>query len=209
MRQISNLICQPKLFLELEVLTIGPHKLRWYTRLCRVLGIVLICRSSANGFLHDCMSCQVALRSWLQQNFSSVVAMFEDRFELWTIQRLCNGGQVSEEEIRKSTEQGSQARKDEDPAQGIKLAVVQLSARRSKELRALTGWYFASSFPFMNNKHSDVPSNKTLALERNSVFCRGIWNSSFIWMELHHFLTCYITHMYWCVKLLQDATWRK
>ena len=100
--------------------------------------------------------------------------MFEDRFELWTIQRLCSGGQVSEEEIKKSTEQGPKARKDEDPAQGIKLAVVQLSARRSKELRALTGWYFASSFPFMNNKHADVTSSKTLALKQYSVFCRGI-----------------------------------
>lgn len=127
--------------------TIDPHNLCQYTRLCRVLGNNTYCRSSANGFLHFCMSCQVALRSWLQQNFSSVVAMFEDRFELWTIQRLYNGGQISEEEIQKSTEQGPNARQDEDPAQGIKLAVVQLSARRSKELRALTGWYFASSFP--------------------------------------------------------------
>lgn len=92
--------------------------------------------------------------------------MFEDRFELWTIQRLCNGGQVSKEESQKSSEQGPQARKDEDLAQGIKLAVVQLPARRSKELRALTGWYFASSSPFMNNRHSDVPLNKTLALKR-------------------------------------------
>jgi hypothetical protein len=33
---------------------------------------------------------QIALQSWFQRNYTSIVAMFEDRFELWTIERHFN-----------------------------------------------------------------------------------------------------------------------
>ena len=64
----------------------------------------------------------------------SVVAMFEDRFELWTIERLPNS--------EGATQMGSQQlTKDDDLIDELKLKRIELPARRGKELRALTGWY--------------------------------------------------------------------
>lgn len=85
------------------------------------------------------LSAQVALRGWLQQNFSSVVAMFEDRYELWTIQKR----PITEGTTTKggrSKEQASQA-KGKDTSDELKLTRIELPARRSKELKGLTGWY--------------------------------------------------------------------
>lgn len=83
---------------------------------------------------------EIALQSWFQRNFTSVVAMFEDRFELWTIERLSN--------FVGATQIGSQQlTKDDNPVDELKLKLVELPARRGKELRALTGWrYFYSLY---------------------------------------------------------------
>jgi hypothetical protein len=84
---------------------------------------------------------QIALQSWFQRNYTSVVAMFEDRFELWTIERLSN--------FVGATQIGSQQlTKDDNPIDELKLKLVELPARRGKELRALTGWYLFLSEPF-------------------------------------------------------------
>lgn len=59
--------------------------------------------------------------------------MFEDRFELWTMERLSN--------MKGATQIGSQQQMiDDDPVE-LKLKRIELPARRGKELRALTGWY--------------------------------------------------------------------
>ncbi|KAG0598296.1 hypothetical protein M758_12G062200 [Ceratodon purpureus] len=83
---------------------------------------------------------EIALQSWFQRNYMSVVAMFEDRFELWTIERLPNS--------EGATQMGSQQlTKDDDLIDELKLKRIELPARRGKELRALTGWrYFYSLY---------------------------------------------------------------
>lgn len=73
------------------------------------------------------------MQSWFQRNYTSVVAMFEDRFELWTIERLS------------SMEEATQQMKDDDPVEELRLKRVEFPARRGKELRALTGWYLVLS----------------------------------------------------------------
>ena len=84
---------------------------------------------------------QIALQSWFERNFTSVVAMFEDRFELWTIERLSNfegAPQIGNQQLTR----------DDDPIDELKLKRIELPARRGKELRALTGWYlFLLSHP--------------------------------------------------------------
>jgi len=76
---------------------------------------------------------QIALQSWFQRNYTSVVAMFEDRFELWTIERLSN--------MERSVQIGSQQlMKDDDPIEELRLKQIEFPARRGKELRTLTGW---------------------------------------------------------------------
>jgi hypothetical protein len=86
------------------------------------------------------LSGQVALNGWLQKNFSSVVAMFEDRFELWTIQ----GTTISNQHPvkgNKTKRQGGQLKQKEHP-QELRFSWLQMPARRSRELKGLMGWYF-------------------------------------------------------------------
>jgi hypothetical protein len=86
------------------------------------------------------LSGQVALNGWLQKNFSSVVAMFEDRFELWTIQ----GTTISNQHPvkgNKTKQQGGQLKQKERP-QELRFSWLQMPARRSRELKGLMGWYF-------------------------------------------------------------------
>lgn len=83
---------------------------------------------------------QVALNGWLQKNFSSVVAMFEDRFELWTIQ----GTTISNQHPVKGNKtkwQGGQLKQKEHP-QELRFSWLQMPARRSRELKGLTGWRY-------------------------------------------------------------------
>jgi hypothetical protein len=86
------------------------------------------------------LSGQVALNGWLQKNFSSVVAMFEDRFELWTIQGTTISNQHSVKG-NKTKRQGGQLKQKEHP-QELRFSWLQMPARRSRELKGLTGWYF-------------------------------------------------------------------
>lgn len=86
------------------------------------------------------LSGQVALNGWLQKNFSSVVAMFEDRFELWTIQ----GTTISNQHPVKGNKtkwQGGQLKQKEHP-QELRFSWLQMPARRSRELKGLTGWRY-------------------------------------------------------------------
>lgn len=76
---------------------------------------------------------QIALRGWFQRNFTSVAAMFEDRFELWTIDTLRDSEVATPIESQQTTK--------DDGVTEIRLKPIELPARRSKELRALTGWY--------------------------------------------------------------------
>ncbi|KAL3691859.1 hypothetical protein R1sor_005510 [Riccia sorocarpa] len=82
---------------------------------------------------------EVALNGWLNQNFSSVVAMFEDRFELWTFQR--RSIPKADEKQAKSKRRPENREQDVESPELV-LTRVQLPARRSDELKALTGWRY-------------------------------------------------------------------
>ncbi|XP_044501061.1 uncharacterized protein LOC123222390 isoform X2 [Mangifera indica] len=94
---------------------------------------------------------EVALNLWLYQNVEAVVSMYEDRFDLCTFQ-----SQLIEESIvdvqfendnwwKKLT-----CRKSEisfSASSYIEIIQMSISVRRTKELRALTGWrYYFSLF---------------------------------------------------------------
>lgn len=99
---------------------------------------------------------QIALQSWFQRNYTSVVAMFEDRFELWTIERLSSSEGATQTRFQ-------QLRKN-DPVDELKLKRLELPARRGKELRALTGWYLfllSEPFKFDVSEHFVIPLVRT------------------------------------------------
>lgn len=75
---------------------------------------------------------QIELQSWFQRNYTSVVAMFEDRFTLWTIESAPNPNMDGAAQQQMKTV--------DDSAEDLRLKLVEVPARRGKELRALTGW---------------------------------------------------------------------
>jgi hypothetical protein len=66
--------------------------------------------------------------------------MFEDRFELWTIQGTTISNQYPVKG-NKTKRQGGQLKQKEHP-QELRFSWLQMPARRSRELKGLTGWYF-------------------------------------------------------------------
>ncbi|KAG6550531.1 hypothetical protein Mapa_007900 [Marchantia paleacea] len=81
---------------------------------------------------------EVALNGWLNLNFTSVVAMFEDRFDLWTFQRRPIPS-VDKNQV-KDTSSGNGEKEVKRAC--LRLTRLQLPARRSDELKALTGWRY-------------------------------------------------------------------
>lgn len=90
----------------------------------------------ADHILFILFALQVALNGWLNLNFTSVAAMFEDRFDLWTLQRRPIAS-VDKKQV-KDTSPGNGEK--EIKRAGLRLTRLQLPARRSDELKALTGW---------------------------------------------------------------------
>ncbi|CAN6238243.1 unnamed protein product [Urochloa humidicola] len=91
---------------------------------------------------------EVAINWWLRQYFESVVSMYEDRFELYV---LCR--KRSEKPADNQAERTNWWRlafgKPSAPAllDYVNISPFSLPARRTKELRALTGWrYYFSLF---------------------------------------------------------------
>ncbi|KAM1031776.1 hypothetical protein ACFX2C_035516 [Malus domestica] len=93
---------------------------------------------------------EVALYQWLYQNLEAVASMYEDRFDLWTFQ-----SQLIEESNNSWTENYKWwkwlSRKKSDTASSTLHQVVisqfSMPVKRTKELRALTGWrYYFSLF---------------------------------------------------------------
>ncbi|XP_010935976.1 uncharacterized protein [Elaeis guineensis] len=87
---------------------------------------------------------EVVLNQWLQQNFKSVVTMYEDRFELFVFSRkqLEDSVESRNEKIiwwkkfafSKSTRSSS--------LHHVQINLISLLVKRTKELRALTGWRY-------------------------------------------------------------------
>lgn len=89
----------------------------------------------------------MALSQWLYQNMEAVVSMYEDRFDLRTLQR-----QLIEEPSKRGTEKFSWWKKLGlrksgtmlSPLRFFVISYITVPVKRTKELRALTGWYVSS-----------------------------------------------------------------
>ncbi|XWS47107.1 hypothetical protein CRYUN_Cryun14cG0125100 [Craigia yunnanensis] len=96
---------------------------------------------------------EVALNQWLYQNLEAVVSMYEDRFDLYTLK-----SQLIEEKSSDYAETYSwwkklTLRKYESVSPSLHYVVINhfsMSVKRTKELRALTGWryYFSLLLEF-------------------------------------------------------------
>lgn len=88
------------------------------------------------------ISLKVAINGWLHQYFESVVSMYEDRFELYV---LCR--KVSEKPVDNQAEKTNWWRlalgkpSTATLMEYVHISPFSLPVRRTKELRALTGWY--------------------------------------------------------------------
>ncbi|XP_020107429.1 uncharacterized protein LOC109723468 isoform X3 [Ananas comosus] len=93
---------------------------------------------------------EVALNRWLQQNFESVVAMFDDRYELYVLSRQQR--EMPENHKRAIWWKRFAFRNSEAPSveNFVQISPFSLPAKRTKELRALTGWryYFSLVLEF-------------------------------------------------------------
>lgn len=94
---------------------------------------------------------QVALHQWLHQNMEAVVSMFEDQFDLCTLQT-----EIVEESNGSETETFGWWKKLSIRTSGpisssLRFAVINqitVPVKRTAELRALTGWYVLSVYHF-------------------------------------------------------------
>ncbi|KAM7496207.1 hypothetical protein LguiA_020621 [Lonicera macranthoides] len=93
---------------------------------------------------------EVALSQWMYQNMEAVVSMYEDRFDLRTLQR-----QLIEEPSKREMEKFSWWKKlglrksgtMVSPLRFFVISYITIPVKRTKELRALTGWrYYYSLF---------------------------------------------------------------
>lgn len=92
---------------------------------------------------------EVVLNQWLLQNFESVVSMYEDRFELSVLCRQKHGETVESQSEKTAWWRRFTFRKSATiPSLNyVLISPVSLPVKRTKELRALTGWrYYFSLF---------------------------------------------------------------
>ncbi|KAJ6820140.1 uncharacterized protein M6B38_299385 [Iris pallida] len=104
---------------------------------------------------------EVALNQWLQQNFASVVSMYEDQFELFI---LCSKKLEDPLESEKSvwSKIFTRWRLTTAPSFSyIQISRVFLPVKRTKELRALTGWRYYFSL-FLEFSDITMPFIKTI-----------------------------------------------
>lgn len=95
-------------------------------------------------------SLQVVLKQWLYQNMDAVVSMYEDRFDLCTLQ-----SQLIEEPSKGESEKFSWWKKlsltksgpVSSPLRVAVMSYICIPVKRTKELRVLTGWYASSLLP--------------------------------------------------------------
>lgn len=93
---------------------------------------------------------EAAMKQWLHQNMEAVVSMYEDRFDLYTFQR-----QLIEESSKNKIQNDNWWKKlrmmSSQPVlyqlSTILINQISIPVKRTKELRALTGWrYYYSLF---------------------------------------------------------------
>lgn len=94
---------------------------------------------------------EVALSQWLQQNFESVVSMYEDRFELFVLRReQLVDTRENQSERRAWWSMFAFEKKTYSSLHYVQIRPFALPVKRTKELRALTGWkyYFSLCLEF-------------------------------------------------------------
>lgn len=93
---------------------------------------------------------EVALNQWLHQNIASVVSMYEDRFDMLVLET-----KVLEDQNKRETERLSWWRRitfqkyvgTTSSSRYVSIEEMSLPVKRTKELRALSGWrYYFSLF---------------------------------------------------------------
>ncbi|XP_022771427.1 uncharacterized protein LOC111314387 isoform X2 [Durio zibethinus] len=93
---------------------------------------------------------EVALNQWLYQNLEAIVSMYEDRFDLCTLKSQLIGEKGSDYAETYSWWKKLTLRKYESVSPSFNYVVIShfsMSVKRTKELRALTGWrYYFSLF---------------------------------------------------------------
>lgn len=95
---------------------------------------------------------QVALHQWLHQNMESVVSMYEDRFDLCTFERRVVEESSESAENFKWWKKLSIRRSMSllPDLSFVVITPVSVSVKRTKELRALNGWYIYFSAYFLH-----------------------------------------------------------
>ncbi|XVF21404.1 hypothetical protein REPUB_Repub12eG0087600 [Reevesia pubescens] len=93
---------------------------------------------------------EVALNQWLYQNLEAIVSMYEDRFDLYTLKNQLIEEKHSDYAETYSWWKKLTRRKYESVSPSLNYVVIghfSMSVKRTKELRALTGWrYYFSLF---------------------------------------------------------------
>ncbi|XP_042402126.1 uncharacterized protein LOC121992059 isoform X1 [Zingiber officinale] len=90
---------------------------------------------------------EVLLNQWLQENFESVISMYEDRFELHILQRELFDNPEHKESSNLTWWKNLPFKKSAVPSLVPYVCISQFSlpVKRMKELRALTGWRYCFS----------------------------------------------------------------
>ncbi|GMI66389.1 hypothetical protein like AT5G48830 [Hibiscus trionum] len=93
---------------------------------------------------------EVALNQWLYQNLEAIVSMYEDHFDLYTLKRQLIAENSSDYDETYSWWKKLMLGKYESVPTSLQYVVIShfsMSVKRTKELRALTGWrYYVSLF---------------------------------------------------------------
>lgn len=103
-------------------------------------------------FLSYILLFQVALNQWLHHNMDTVVSMYEDRFDLCTLEKqpinLPDSSQTEKQSWwRNLTQQPSKTMSHE--LHCIVISHFSMPVKRTKELRALIGWYVFSFHTYL------------------------------------------------------------
>ncbi|OMO88910.1 hypothetical protein CCACVL1_08114 [Corchorus capsularis] len=93
---------------------------------------------------------EVALNQWLYQNLEAIASMYEDRFDLYTLKNQLIEEKSSDNAEKVSWWKKFTLRKHESSSPSVCYVVIShfsMPVKRTKELRALTGWrYYFSLF---------------------------------------------------------------
>lgn len=106
---------------------------------------------------------EVALNQWLLQNFESVVSMYEDRFDVSVLCRKKHEDPLESQSEKSTWWKIFTFRKSETlPSLNyVLISPVSLPVKRTKELRALTGWRYYFSL-FLEFSDITMPLVKTV-----------------------------------------------